>query len=97
MFGIQDGPKSSLFGPLPLKGNVALTEMANIGVTDEMLAALEHAPGGDCTAWGIPFERDRFTFPTAELVGGKFNYGFGISDLEVAAGQLVECPAGIRI
>jgi hypothetical protein len=56
MSNIQDGPSSPLFAPLSLKGNVALSNLASVGVSDEMAAALEHAPGGACVAWGIPFE-----------------------------------------
>lgn len=56
MSSVQDGPKSSLFVPLALKGNVPLSKLADIGISDEMSAALEHAPNGACVAWGIPFE-----------------------------------------
>jgi hypothetical protein len=53
---VRDGPATSLFAPLPLKGNVTLAELASVGLSDEMSAALEHAPRGECVAWGIPFE-----------------------------------------
>jgi hypothetical protein len=56
MSGTQDGPKSSSFISLPLKGNIPLSNIANVGLSDEMSASLEHAPGGACIAWGIPFE-----------------------------------------
>jgi hypothetical protein len=56
MPSIQDGPASSLFVPLPLKGNVALARLAEMGVSGDMAAALDHAPSGDCVAWGIPFQ-----------------------------------------
>lgn len=56
MPGIQDGPSSSLFKPLPFKGNVAMSELAGAGISKEMAAAIEHAPGGACVCWGIPFE-----------------------------------------
>jgi hypothetical protein len=56
MLGVKDGPNSNLFDPLPLKGNVAIPDLAGIGISDEMSAALEHAPGGACVGWGIPFE-----------------------------------------
>ena len=52
---VRDGSATSLFAPLPLKGNVALAELANVGLSDEMSEALEHAPSGACVAWGIPF------------------------------------------
>ena len=56
MPSVQDGPRSPLFAPLSLQGNVALSNLADVGLSDEMTAALEHAPSGDCVAWGIPFE-----------------------------------------
>jgi hypothetical protein len=56
MSNIQDGPKSSLFVPLPLKGNMPLSKLADAGISDEMSAALEHAPSSAGVAWGIPFE-----------------------------------------
>jgi len=56
MPGVQDGPSSPLFTPLSLRGNVPLSKLADVGISDEMSAALEHAPNGDCVAWGIPFE-----------------------------------------
>jgi hypothetical protein len=30
--------------------------LTSLGISDEMAAALEHAPQGDCVCWGIPFE-----------------------------------------
>jgi hypothetical protein len=56
MPSVRDGPASSLFGPLTLKGNVPLSKLVDIGASDEMLLAAEHAPHGACVAWGIPFE-----------------------------------------
>lgn len=62
MSTIQDGPRSPHFQPLTFEGNGDLTmlvaESANerFGISDEMSAALEHAPGGDCVCWGVPFE-----------------------------------------
>ena len=56
MPSVQDGPSLPLFEPLSLKGNVSLSKLAGPGLSDEMLAALEHAPSGDCVGWGIRFE-----------------------------------------
>jgi hypothetical protein len=53
---VQDGPVSPLFAPLALKGNVALSGLPDVGISEGMAAALEHAPSGDCVAWGISFE-----------------------------------------
>jgi hypothetical protein len=56
MPSVKDGPSSNLFAPLSLKGNVALSRLTDIGISDEMSAALEHTPSGDCVGWGIPFD-----------------------------------------
>ncbi len=56
MSSFQDGPSSPLFSPLPFKGSVPVSQLAEAGLSDEMVAALEHAPWGACVAWGIPFE-----------------------------------------
>ena len=53
---VRDGPATHLFAPVPLKGNVALAELAKAGVSEKMSAALEHAPKGQCVSWGIPFD-----------------------------------------
>ena len=54
---ITDGPISSCFKPVPFAGQVILDDLSSsAGVSVEMAAAAEHAPGGDCVAWGIPFE-----------------------------------------
>jgi hypothetical protein len=55
MSNTKDGPSSSLFAPLSFKGNVALSELVDAGISEEMSEALKHAPSGDCVAWGIPF------------------------------------------
>jgi hypothetical protein len=53
----QDGPVSASFAPLPLQGNVKLSELDSVGgISDPMLEALEHAPAGACVCWGIPFQ-----------------------------------------
>ncbi len=56
MPSVQDGPSSDRFTPLPFTGNMALSQLAELGISEEMAAALEHAPGGACVCWGIPFE-----------------------------------------
>ena len=52
----HDGPRSPLFFPLTLKGNLSLSQLKDLGISSEMALALEHAPSGRCTGWGIPFE-----------------------------------------
>ena len=56
MHNIKDGPSSSHFRPVPLKGNVSLAGLRDFGVSSAMAQAAEHAPGGPCIGWGIPFE-----------------------------------------
>ncbi len=56
MSSVQDGPSSSLFTPLTLEGNVSLSEVTDLGISNEVALALEHAPSGTCISWGIPFE-----------------------------------------
>jgi hypothetical protein len=63
MSTIHDGPSSPRFAPAPFEGNANLAALAGAeaallpaGMTGEMAAALQHAPGGSCVCWGIPFE-----------------------------------------
>jgi len=56
MSNVQDGPVSIQFFPLQLSGNMTLAELANVGISAEMVAALEYAPTDSCVGWGIPFE-----------------------------------------
>jgi hypothetical protein len=56
MPNMKDGPSSSRFRPVPFKGNATFSRLCNAGVSDEMAQAAEHAPGGQCVGWGIPFE-----------------------------------------
>jgi hypothetical protein len=53
---IRDGPTSALFAPVLFKGHASLGELARAGISDEMAAAVEDAPRGDCAAWGIRFQ-----------------------------------------
>ena len=56
MFKNQDGPRSSHFTPLTLKGNATLPELAGISLSEGMSSAREQAPRGSGVSWGIPFE-----------------------------------------
>ena len=56
MQAVIDGPVSSHFAPMPFKGNATLSSLSDFGVSTEMAQAAEHAPGGECVCWGIPFE-----------------------------------------
>ncbi|MFN2286423.1 MAG: hypothetical protein ACK2UQ_18545, partial [Anaerolineae bacterium] len=54
---IIDGPVSPHFKPVPFAGYVYLDDLSDgTDISSEMAAAVQHAPGGDCVAWGIPFE-----------------------------------------
>ncbi len=64
----NDGPKSPLFTPLSFTGNVPLLKLTGVEISDEMSAALAHAPSGMCTAWGIPFEIGNVVALTDEVV-----------------------------
>jgi len=59
MTSYSDGPQSSLFTPIGLQGVQAAPladQLATARVTATMMQALKHAPEGDCTGWGIPFD-----------------------------------------
>lgn len=52
----KDGPASPLFRPLQLSSTQSLNRPDATNVSDELLAAIKHAPVGSCVGWGIPFE-----------------------------------------
>jgi hypothetical protein len=68
MSGVQDGPRSPLFAPVPFAGGIPFAELGGAALSDEMQAALEHAPSGDCVAWGIPFLIQNFAVIASEAV-----------------------------
>ena len=80
MAPIKDGPESSLFVPLTLRGNFSLARPPASGLSEAMARNLDHAPTGACVAWGIPFRIGRaalhdfrlFTSFVAALEGGVF-------------------------
>jgi len=51
----HDGPASSLFTPLVIRGNVKFADLAESGLPEDMRRAVPYAPHGDCVGWGIPF------------------------------------------
>lgn len=59
MDAINDGPVTSSFSPVALKGNVSLEKLRERGVSSEMQVALENAPRGECVSWGLPFKVGR--------------------------------------
>jgi len=54
-----DGPASSSFAPVTLRGNADFGSLAAAGVSEQMAEAAEHAPTGHCVCWGIPFRVGR--------------------------------------
>ena len=59
MITVNDGPATTRFTPLTLNGVCALDDLPARGISAEMAAVLDRAPGGECVAWGIPFQVDR--------------------------------------
>src|SRR3990172_11504195 len=56
MVSAIDCPPSTLFSPLPLKGNISFSALEQASISKTMIRALRHAPRGSCVCWGIPFE-----------------------------------------
>ncbi len=54
-----DGPPSSLFSPIPLKGNFAPQELELSDLSETLRKNIKHAPSGQCVSWGIPFTIDK--------------------------------------
>ena len=52
----HDGPRSALFDPIPIEGTTAFSELVEPLVSSQMAEAVETAPTGACTAWGISFD-----------------------------------------
>ncbi len=59
MSPVVEGPATSQFAPVPLRGNVAFADLSSAGLSDEMASASEQAPTGACVLWGIPFRISR--------------------------------------
>jgi len=59
MPAINDGPVSSLFAPVTLRGNVSLGRLGEAGVSDCMAERAEFAPAGRCAARGVPLKIGR--------------------------------------
>jgi hypothetical protein len=51
----RDGPATDRFRPVPLAGGRPYAALAGEPLSAEMRGAAEHAPEGDCVAWGLPF------------------------------------------
>ncbi|MBC7234612.1 MAG: CehA/McbA family metallohydrolase, partial [Chloroflexi bacterium] len=59
MPSLHDGPRSPLYRPLMIQGQVAPGDLPLAGVSEEMAQAAAHVLSGECTCWGIPFRIDR--------------------------------------
>lgn len=55
MSAFRDGPSTDQFSSLVLAGNCTWSDLADVGLSEELLAAIEHAPKGQVVGWGIPF------------------------------------------
>ncbi|MDX1286217.1 MAG: hypothetical protein R3182_14455, partial [Draconibacterium sp.] len=53
---MYDGPASSLFKPVSLKGNINIADLAKAEVSKYMSEDMDYIPKGDGIAWGIPFK-----------------------------------------
>ena len=54
-----DGPASTGFTPVALAGNTSIDDLAQAGLSEEMVRAASKAPRGATVSWGIPFRIDR--------------------------------------
>ncbi len=54
-----DGPASTRFSPVPLKGNASFESLSRADLPQTMKGALAQAPRAPHTAWGIPFRIER--------------------------------------
>ena len=56
---INDGPVSSLFAPVALRGNASLPGLRKAGVSGHMADRAPFAPSGGCVARGVPLKIGR--------------------------------------
>ena len=67
-----DGPTTSRFTPISLKGNLKLPNLqTSRAVSKQMREAAKHAPSGACVGWGIPFRIGRAVLLKREPVTVK--------------------------
>ncbi|MGA2977834.1 MAG: hypothetical protein ABSF77_21235, partial [Spirochaetia bacterium] len=58
MSSMIDGPSSPLFIPIPIGAAATAAELELTDISDQLRAALAHAPRGECVCRGIPFDVD---------------------------------------
>ena len=73
MPGTKDGPKSPLFVPVPLKGNITFAGLAKANVSREMIEQAPHAPTGTLCSWGIAFKIGRVVLVADKPLTVKVN------------------------
>jgi hypothetical protein len=99
----QDGPSSPLFRPVPFEGNVRLDRVPGAGVSARMTEALDDAPRGEVTSYGVPFSvgdticllRDRPVRVTLAPVAARFwvfMHATDVAPLEPDASGLYPAP-----
>jgi len=67
-----DGPSTSGFSPIGLRGNLKLSDLQTMrAVSKEMREAVKHAPSSGCVSWGIPFRIGRVALLKREPVNVK--------------------------
>ncbi|MCC6143341.1 MAG: CehA/McbA family metallohydrolase [Candidatus Hydrogenedentes bacterium] len=70
----HDGPASSLFTPIPLKGGQSIAKLQqHPALSKDTRDALQHAPSGECTSWGMPFDASSIFCSVDKPVALKFN------------------------
>ncbi|MGA2977596.1 MAG: hypothetical protein ABSF77_20015, partial [Spirochaetia bacterium] len=58
MSRLIDGPSSAMFIPVPIGVAAKGAELERAGISNQLRAALAHAPRGECVCRGIPFITD---------------------------------------
>ena len=59
MPAINDGPVSSRFTAVTLRGNASIASLGRAGVSDYMAERAGFAPSGNCAARGVPLKIGR--------------------------------------
>jgi len=94
---LYDGPSSPMFKMVPLKGNHEFSSMKQL-LSGEIADAVEHAPVGQGTAWGIPFNipekgiviKDKvFSFKAAPFIANWLLF-LHTSDTNVRSGNQMD-------
>ncbi len=97
-----DGPSTRLFRPVPIRGNLSFEALRSSGaLSEEMRAALEHAPRGNCVCQGIPFQvrrpvlvKDRPVAVRSEAVEAQWLVFMHTSDLRPSETDAHGFPKG---